>query len=512
MYEGPMKNFVRLKYIPLISVMTLSACLTPGVLDQAAPVSSALVIAACDPTAAPFGAGDGSSANPFQICSATQLLAVSDQTKNYKLEADLDLTGISFSPIGDGVIGFTGTFDGNSHSISNWTYASSGATDTDAGGCASALESNNPFNIDHAAGFIRILGTGGVVQNLTLTNFTMHGRYYTGAIAGHMLTGSALSNCHATTNGNPANVTTTTTGILIGFNDIPNGCQDGFTGGLVGLMDSNTIIDSSSFDGLVRGAEITGGLVGGSSGVITNSHTTGAVNGRDGNVGGFIGNLGGAGASISDCYSTATFVQDANSGNGGGFIGSVNAGATVTKSYYNGNASGGYWLGGFAGYVNGAGASVTKSYSLGTVSGTRMIAGFAAQLIGGANISDCYTLSAVTFTVNGTGSAGFVGIATHGTLSRVYAAGSVTPSGGGATLFADLVSNVGATGVITDSFSDVNVSTNGLTDTVAGGASITNSSTLTTPNMQTQSSYTGWDFTNVWAIDPAVNNGYPTLR
>ena len=35
---------------------------------------------------------------------------------------------------------------------------------------------------------------------------------------------------------------------------------------------------------------------------------------------------------------------------------------------------------------------------------------------------------------------------------------------------------------------------------------------LTTEQMKQQSSYQGWDFTNVWGIDQNINNGYPYLR
>jgi hypothetical protein len=30
--------------------------------------------------------------------------------------------------------------------------------------------------------------------------------------------------------------------------------------------------------------------------------------------------------------------------------------------------------------------------------------------------------------------------------------------------------------------------------------------------LRDQSNYTGWDFVNIWKIDPNVNNGYPYLR
>jgi len=34
----------------------------------------------------------------------------------------------------------------------------------------------------------------------------------------------------------------------------------------------------------------------------------------------------------------------------------------------------------------------------------------------------------------------------------------------------------------------------------------------TSDQLKTQSTFTGWDFTNIWVIDPAVNGGYPYLR
>jgi hypothetical protein len=30
--------------------------------------------------------------------------------------------------------------------------------------------------------------------------------------------------------------------------------------------------------------------------------------------------------------------------------------------------------------------------------------------------------------------------------------------------------------------------------------------------MKTQGTFTGWDFVNIWKIDPNANDGYPYLR
>lgn len=34
----------------------------------------------------------------------------------------------------------------------------------------------------------------------------------------------------------------------------------------------------------------------------------------------------------------------------------------------------------------------------------------------------------------------------------------------------------------------------------------------TTAEMKTQSTFTDWDFSTVWAINPTINEGYPYLR
>jgi len=60
---------------------------------------------------------------------------------------------------------------------------------------------------------------------------------------------------------------------------------------------------------------------------------------------------------------------------------------------------------------------------------------------------------------------------------------------------------------------------NSFWDTQASGATSTascNGTALgtgkTTAEMKNQNTYTGWDFTNIWAIDSSKNNGYPYLK
>lgn len=157
-------------------------------------------------------------------------------------------------------------------------------------------------------------------------------------------------------------------------------------------------------------------------------------------------------------------------------------------------------------------------YALGTVTASlAAAAGFAGWMYGGASISDSYANVNVTFNANSQwvtgGGAGFVAVFSPfgdpTSLNRVYAAGTVTLGVGGLTSFADLAAHIYA-GTITDSFADENISSNGLFHTSAG--TTPGSSVQTTTAMKTQATYTNWDFTTVWQINPAVNGGYPTLR
>lgn len=45
-----------------------------------------------------------------------------------------------------------------------------------------------------------------------------------------------------------------------------------------------------------------------------------------------------------------------------------------------------------------------------------------------------------------------------------------------------------------------------------GGDTPTGTNGRTTSQMKTQGTFTGWDFTNTWGINPSINDGYPYLR
>jgi hypothetical protein len=77
--------------------------------------------------------------------------------------------------IGWGGVPFQGSFDGNGHIISNFTYH------------------NNERDL---VGFFSMIGKHGLVQNLTLRNINITARNYVGGLAGH--SNGTISNCQIT--------------------------------------------------------------------------------------------------------------------------------------------------------------------------------------------------------------------------------------------------------------------------------------------------------------------------
>ncbi|MCH8496261.1 MAG: hypothetical protein LAT57_11615, partial [Balneolales bacterium] len=212
--------------------------------------------------------GDGTETNPYLIANVEQLNGVRyNPDAHYRLTADIDLSeltreggifgndGLGWDPIGDTTIPFTGSFDGKGHTI-NGLYINRGSTG----------------NI----GFFGLIGSGGVVNNLGLTNVDITGGGNTGGLVGRNAGGALEGNY--------------VTGSVIGGTA---------TGGMLGRHASGTIARSYA-SGTVSGGNRSGGLVGESSGTITTSYFTGTVSGNN-NTGGLIGYHTGGG-SLTSCY------------------------------------------------------------------------------------------------------------------------------------------------------------------------------------------------------------------
>lgn len=249
---------------------------------------------------------------------AADVVNSGDTDINIILDNDIDLSDIDWTPIGTESRPYTGNFDGGGHTITGLKIDKSGT--------------------DYV-GLIGCLGSGGKVQNVTLTNISVSGANCVGGIAGQNY--GTVENC---------SVNGTVTGK--GFTD---------TGGIAGT--NYGTISGCSAEGTVTGSVNVGGIAGlcvpnydtGTGSLIGSTiegcHSTATVSGIS-SVGGVVGNLGNNCQLIAS-YSTGNVASTitAGSANTGGVVG-INGQGTVTACYHATGeitSSGGDRIGGIAG-------------------------------------------------------------------------------------------------------------------------------------------------------------------
>jgi hypothetical protein len=361
-----------------------------------------------------YGGGSGGSDNPYLISNSCQMNAIgadpNDWDKYFKLMADIDLsvfTGTSFNIIGK-YIGwegpanksFTGAFDGNGYTISNFTYDSN---DTHSIGLFGYVDEPNAEIKDLA------LIDANVYAGATECAALMVGR----------LSGGTITNCYVDG------------GSISGFNGV---------GGLVG-ENAGTITDCSS-SAIISGEVGIGGLVGINVGTIIYCYSSGDVIGF-GDVGGLVAlNIG----TISNCYSDANVSEIQVMG---GLV-ATNEG-TITNCYSSGSVWGDRYVGGLVGWNNG---TITNCYAETSVSGIDDMGGLAGLNRKGT-ISNCYSTGSVSDT--GVSSydyafGGFIGD-NNGTITNFYSMSSAEDNAD----IGGLVGDGPVEGVI-NSFWDVNTS------------------------------------------------------
>ncbi|MDG2535297.1 MBG domain-containing protein, partial [Sphingomonas sp. HITSZ_GF] len=301
---------------------------------------------------------------------ALQLMSL-NLAGSYTLGADIDLTPAftlnggyygdvwnttGFAPIGSGGTPFTGSLNGNSHSITGLTISRSGT------------------NYVGLFGYV----TGGTIANLRLIGGSVTGNDGVGALVGYLLGGS-VSSSGASTAVTGSSTTEANTGGLVGTNNggaIADSWASGAVtgagyqiGGLVGFNANGATITRSYATGNVTGTNANagygyiGGLVGGNGfsgdgGTISQSYATGTVTGAAGPVGGFVGHNDGT---ITDSYATGAVTGTGSAGNIGGFVGVNYINGTIHSAFSTGRVVGAS-RGGFAGYNNGAAGSIINAY------------------------------------------------------------------------------------------------------------------------------------------------------
>lgn len=293
--------------------------------------------------------------------------------------------------------------------------------------------------------------------NLTGVSITATNNDYTGALVGYHCKGNIV-NCHSA-----------------GTISVLHGDE---VGGLIGGIETDYYSDS---DAVCSVSDC-------SSSVSISAHLEGYGNNNFcGDCGGFIGYCSNCTNDIHiyKCHATGNIiyhvdtVRKAGLSRCGGFGGFVCDGVTVEQCYATGNVSTGWSCGGFYGHV---GYSLTKNcYCRGDIvipdgydeyTGFNDNGGFAGGVQGDNLIENCYCAGAVGgLTWQEKSMAGFI------PFSVDYAA-------------------------YTNCYYDYTLCP--LPDDQVPSK--------TTAEMQTQGTFAGWNFSDIWTISPGENDGYPRFR
>jgi hypothetical protein len=317
---------------------------------------------------------------------------------------------------------------------------------------------------------------------------------------------------------------------------VGNGGDSAQIGGFIGSM-YKSMISNSYTSGLVTlGTSSTrtyqsGGFTGEiDSSTVTDSNSSGNVEVGNGvdleKISGFAGSIYND-STVSDSHATGNVTVGTSSSLAayiGGFAGEIQDNSTISISYSTGNVTVGDGtlisnIGGFSGLVDDS-TALSKSYSSGNVdtgnasSESDRIAGFVGNLINNSSLTNCYSRGNVTSNFDNSppivhfSLGGFVGdVDALSTITNTYSTGLVsTPNfssenpdkGGLAGLVADEAT-------ITSSYWDKE--TSGLASS-AGGAGVIGK---ITSEMKTQSTYSDWDFSAIWGMQSAINDGYPSF-
>ena len=249
----------------------------------------------------------------YEVYNANGLLewneaARNDLSINCTLIADIDLTGKEWTPIGSNInyvyTGYTGTFDGQGHTISGLTINQA----------------------RFAVGLIGCIDKGGTVKNVQLKDVNISGESEVGAIAGASL-GTVIG---CSVEGGSVTASLTVAGGVVGYS---RSLGTGEHGDIIGCSSSATVQGESS--------------VGGVLGVITDGFITACYSTSDvvatrteyaANAGGAVGNS--TTGTITACYHASGTIT--GQGNIGGAIGQ-NTGGVLTACYwsdYDGNGIG----------------------------------------------------------------------------------------------------------------------------------------------------------------------------
>jgi hypothetical protein len=344
-------------------------------------VTSCLACPRTSLAGAKYSSGTGEPNDPYQIATAADLNDIGNHPEDFNkcfiMTGDIDMSGISgneYRIIGSEANPFTGVFDGDKHTISNFSVRASG----------------------YVGLFGYVNGAGAAVKNVGLIDVNVQGGS-AGGLVSYMIvwgTNSGISNCYV----KGGTVTGSGVGGLVGSGSgkISNcyttcNVSGGGSGGIVCFYQGPEISYCYSTGTITANSSRCGGIVGENYGRIYRCYSTGDILSSGGHTGGLVGLS--ADCTLEECWSTSNVTDTGQAGPTGGLVGVSDAWmgpARIINCYARGSVVGpsssgsGEWdsyVGGLAG-VNSAfwaDATIEHCYSSGYVSG---VSGRTGGLIG----------------------------------------------------------------------------------------------------------------------------------
>lgn len=233
-------------------------------------------------------------------------------------------------------------------------------------------------------------------------------------------------------------------------------------------------------------------------------------NNSSGNYAGLFGVVGSSGIISNTILSTATVSGNLEVGS----LAGANYGSITKSAITGGSVTGIQRIGGLVGSNYGA---MTYDYSNNSVyfnptsSATCCAGGLIAEAYSSGTINNSYSRSSVTMTYNVYNQGAVGGLYgndySSGAKSNLYSTGAITMVSGS---FPSSTGGLAGSNYTSTSSSYWDTQTSGWA-TSSGGAGVVGK---TTAQMKTQSTFSGWDFSTIWAIDSngIINNGYPYLQ
>lgn len=344
-----MKYFKRIKILGLIVIITLFCAVV-------CVISTGMTFA---PTTeyTMFSGGDGTQALPYLLGNADDFVAlmngVNDRTaadgyfgKNFRLIANIDLSGIAMSPIGDFTYPFKGHLDGDGYKIDGLS-----------------------INVENGAyiGLFGVISADAIIENLSVSGAVI-GLNEVGGIVG--LNNGRITNCLSS---------------VYVSSMVDSSAMD--IGGICGY--NKGIIENSHNSGVVVGHGVnTGGIAGlnaadSNEAMIRNSFNIGAIESDFYGAGGITGHNDGI---ISECFNSANVVAYSTAG---GIAGS-NAG--TIENVYNTATVGvtNNMAGGIAGSSEGA---IYNVYNIAKVNASSLKGGICGFVSADAVLETCFISS-----------------------------------------------------------------------------------------------------------------------